>query len=170
MLLFTTWKKWNWTTADTLLSLTGFLLPSPLPHSSSPRFFLTFPKKCEKAFHSAWSTCHFFCFKRTQSFPISFDITTWFVQKGPPKVTVLQFTHSQLSASFNATQIISLLYLALVINLFIALCLPSLSAQWPLFRAHASCTKDIQALQSQLCSLANGRASLSFLCCLEAQP
>jgi len=47
----------------------------------------------------------------------------------------------QLFASFNATQIISLLYLALVINLFIASCLPSLSAQQPLFRADASYAK-----------------------------
>lgn len=38
---------------------------------------------------------------------------------------LLQFTQSPLSARFNVTSITALLYLALVINLFIALCLPS---------------------------------------------
>lgn len=52
-----------------------------------------------------------------------------FVQKGTAKGMLLQLTYSPLSARFNATPITALLYLALVINLFIALCLPSLFAQ-----------------------------------------
>lgn len=105
----------------------------------------TFPKACEKTLHSAWSTCHPFFLKHNLS-PISFEMIPWFVQKGPPKGTLLQIPHSQLSASFNATRIISVLYPALVINLFIVLCLPSLSAQWPFFGADASYIKEIRAL------------------------
>lgn len=70
---------------------------------------------------------------------------------------------------FNATQITSVLYVVLVINLFIALCLPSSFAQWPLFRADTSYIRHTQSLQSQLYSLANGHALLLFPCCLEAE-
>lgn len=63
------------------------------------------------------------------------------------------FSNSHIANSLWAlTRIISLFNLALV-NLFIASCLPSLSAV-TLLRADVSCTKDIQASQSQVCSLA----------------
>lgn len=112
-----------------------------LSHSPSP----SSQRNMKGLLHSAWSTCHFFSFKMNKIFRHHF-------QYGNMICT--------LPTCFNATEIMSLFCLALVINLFIALCLPSLSAQQPL-GADAPCMKDTQALQSQWCSWASGHALLS---------
>lgn len=70
------------------------------------------------------------------------------------------FSNSHIPSSLWAlTQIISLFYLALVNNLFMALCLPSLSAHWLCLELMFPAMKDIRASQSQL------HSSAAMHCC-----